>query len=557
MNNLVRGSLAVVLVAACGTSEEPGPACETGKCDGLPFLDQLSGREDPIAQWFRSLAESGVIDDQGIYHGDKAGAVAPADEPLFYTKLTDGLATVQGCDPSALITYALSDDLISGNADQIYPRLIATVCSNDNDKVTNAFIATLGEPGSNPDLNLDDLEMFAWDAKANAYRFYATKDAGDGQLTVEVDPARCAECHETPRDVDPVGMPRLPIMNELTKPWTHWNAGDGGVSESFFIPDSLRGQPSWERYGDTVGAASRLEKVIRDANALRVTPARGKTLFRPAKLEDAMGLIRPLFCDEQLNYVSELATGELSTDAVVAGGIKNAFRAVQPTWPWDWFNNDNLVLPPSSEDQRLFIMPVRGVAEVTFEAQLQSALSPTHILAVRALDWKKAAFSDFRCNLWRDAWTAFQAEPPALTGRNRDAVKVLFEEIMKRGGMSTRGLASGTFIAIADATPDAVQAAKDAIAAGTVPATCEGGFCEVDANGFGTAIDGYVQQIVGDRDALRAERDRRACKLRQEVEPAGAHNQFGTGQKINNDPSFLRLPTDGSAGVSTFPLSCP
>src|SRR5258706_360938 len=109
-------------------------------------------------------------------------------------------------------------------------------------------------------------------------------------------------------------MRGTPIMNELPKPWRHWNAGEGSVSESFVVPDSLKGKPNWEKYGATAAAASRFEKVIRDANANRVTPARSKQLFKPAKLDDAMGLIRPLFCDEQVNYVSELNTGEVTVD---------------------------------------------------------------------------------------------------------------------------------------------------------------------------------------------------------------------------------------------------
>jgi len=542
---------------ACA-SEEPAPddsgICEIGKCDTLPFADQLKGREDPISKFLRGLHDSKVIDDKGVFHGSKAGAIAPTDDPQFYGKLLDGLATVQGCNKNATIAYALADDLISGNSDQIYPRLISTVCS-DTEAVTNAFVATLGEVA--PDIDVNRLEFFAWDPTAQKYSFYATEDLGDGNLQIEVDPARCSKCHTTPLATDPVGMPRLPIMNELTKPWTHWAAGEGGVSESFLVPASLEGMPTWEKYKKTIGAASRLEKAIRDANALKITPARGKQLFRPAKLPEVMGLIRPLFCDEQVNYATELATGEIATDVFVSGGTKGAFRAIQSTWPYAWFNNDNVSLPPTADAaQRVFMVPVRGVADQTFEAQLTSALSPAHVLALRALDYKKPVFSDARCQLWKDALEKFADAPPALTGRNRDAIKVVFEEIMKLGGMSTRNLAAGKFIALDDATPAKLEALKKAVAAGTVPTTCgAGGFCEVDAAGFGGLLETYVSGIT--RNQTLTERDRRVCKVHEEVPAAGDHQQHQeSGPFISNDPSFIRLDGANPSGISTIPASC-
>ncbi len=547
--------------SSCAVDEPTSDTvCEAGKCDGLPFLDQLKGREDPIGKWLRSLAEAGVIDAQGVYHGDKASKVAPADEPLFYTKLIGGLNTVQGCNPSSVINYALADDLISGDPLKTFPRLVSTVCA-DNDQVTNAFVATLGSQTSGGDIALDDLEMFAWDATQQKYFFYASNDEGNGNLKLEVEPARCSECHLTPRDVDPVGMARIPIMNELTKAWTHWNAGTGGVSESFHVPDALNGKPLWERYGvQSVAAASRFEKVIRDANALRVTPARAKGLFRPAKLDEAMSLIRPLFCDEQVNYVSELATGEISIDAVVAGGIKAAFRSIQSTWTFPWFNNDSIRLPIASGDEQVFMVPVRGVADLTFESQLQGVLSPAHMLAVRALDWKQPALSSFRCDLWRNARVEFATKPPALTGRNRDAVKVLYEAIMKLGGMSTRNLASGKFVVMDIASESTVNKVRAAIAAGTVPTTCRAGaanFCETDANGFGVLLQGYVDLAEGQtRAALLAERDRRVCNVVNDVQPAGAHKDFGPGIRIPNHPSFFRIPADGGPVQVTVPQGC-
>jgi hypothetical protein len=132
---------------------------------------------------------------------------------------------------------------------------------------------------------------------------------------------------------------------------------------------------------------------------------------------------------------------------------------------------------------------------------------------------------------------------------------VLFEEIMKNGGMSTRNLATGKFIALDNATEESVTALKAAIAAGTVPTTCgAGGFCEVDAFGFGALLEVYVGNLQ--RDAIVAERDRRVCAVHEEVQPAGAHSQHGAGIRISNDPSFIRTDGVNPAGVSTLPANC-
>jgi hypothetical protein len=552
------------LLAACADVEAPVDGdglCEPGKCDGLPFLKQLEGRQDPIALYLRQLGEAGVIDAQGVYHASKGNTVEPKNDPLFYSKVLTGISKVQGCDVNSLINYALSDDLISGDVGNVFPRLISTLCSTDAEKSTNAFVATLGVPTEDGDLGLDDLEMFAWDPVAAKYSFYATSPDGDGNLQLEVNPARCKECHETPRDVDSVGMPRLPIMNELTKAWTHWNAGASAVSESFLVPSSLDNKPNWTKYGiQKVGAASRLEKVIRDANALKVAPARAKQLFRPAKIDEAMGLIRPIFCDEQVNYISELQTGEISIDAVVAGGIKSAYRGIQSTWNFPWFNNDIMKLTIAPGDPQVFMVPVRGVADLTFEQQLQGVLSPMHILAVRALDWKRPALSEFRCNLWRTAREAFKTKPPALTGRNRDAVKVLYEEIMKLGGMSTRGIPNGKFVVMDLASEATVKKLKEQIAGGSVSTTCREGaanICETDATGFGALLQAYIDfGESAPRAQLLEERDRRVCNVVNGVLPAETQKDFGPGIRIPNHPSFFNLKAGATSGNNTVPAGC-
>jgi hypothetical protein len=121
--------------------------------------------------------------------------------------------------------------------------------------------------------------------------------------------------------------------------------------------------------------------------------------------------------------------------------------------------------------------------------------------------------------------------------------------------MSTRGLAMTKFVALDDATDAKVTALKAAIAAGTVPTACTTGFCEVDANGFGGLLETYVSGITR-ADALK-ERDRRVCKVHEEVSAAGEHQQHQeSGPFISNDPSFVRLDGANPSGINTIPASC-
>ena len=56
---MIRSSAIPILLlaaSACGTSApDDGEICEAGHCDGLPFAEQLKGRQDPIAQFLRGL----------------------------------------------------------------------------------------------------------------------------------------------------------------------------------------------------------------------------------------------------------------------------------------------------------------------------------------------------------------------------------------------------------------------------------------------------------------------------------------------------------------------
>src|SRR5678815_3673690 len=95
----------IVLVAACSSSSDSGDdvVCEEGQCDGLPFLEQVKGRNDPIGTFLRGLGEKGIIDSKGVFQPDKATDVQPKNDELFYAKLVNGISQAESCDPSTLV----------------------------------------------------------------------------------------------------------------------------------------------------------------------------------------------------------------------------------------------------------------------------------------------------------------------------------------------------------------------------------------------------------------------------------------------------------------------
>ena len=192
-----------LFASACSAGQDPDD-CGQDKCDGAgDFMSQLEGREDVIAQ----LLRQSEVDAEGVMHAD-------------YTTFLYGVSNLQGCSDETVKTFTVSDDLISG-ADP-FPRLISVACSDQDSKASEFFIAASFEDAETGDVDLRDVEMFAWDAQARRYRFYAFAPAGDSDsVEVEIEPKRCQGCHLTPSDTGALGMRMTPIMNELTRPWTH------------------------------------------------------------------------------------------------------------------------------------------------------------------------------------------------------------------------------------------------------------------------------------------------------------------------------------------------
>jgi hypothetical protein len=497
-------AITTAIGTAC-TSSGPGshPQCEGGKCDGATgFQSQIDGLNDVIARWLRASS----VDDQGVVATDADGFIK-------------AIAQLQNCEESSVRTFMLADSLITGLSGTNFPRLISTVCSDDQAKSSDVFISTPFPEADVDDVDIQRVEMFAWDPTTKAYHFYATAAASATEVKFEVQPDRCRDCHRVPRDLaapDDVKMPMTPIMNELTAPWPHWNALPDFPSQDFQVPDATAQAPHFAQLtGARLSSSARFEKIVRLAHA-RVEGAR--VLERrtvPASLDTAMGLLRPIFCSEQVQYATEdHASGDITSTVAIPGGIKEAYAAVSATWPWNWQTAGSLRFSANATAP-LFMIPVRGNADIEVENRLNTTLTPQQILRVRALDWKHPVFSDLRCNLWKTANAHFQSSPPAIDTTQSTAALLgqMFEDIMILDGAPLRPAAADQLIVLDDAAKHPDFSAK--LASGTIPTTCESGACTTDLTGFGDLLDAYATALENgnDRATVLAEGNRNICYI--------------------------------------------
>jgi hypothetical protein len=508
-------SLAVLVALAAGAAcvvdggggEEGGETCTSGgKCDAADSVrSQLEDLDDPIAKW---LIDSPMTED-GILRTD-------------YLTAVDKVAEKMGCPMSSMRTFVLSDDLVAGRP---FPRLISTVCSDDDTRASEFFIAASFADGANPDdVDVTNLEMFAWDTAARRYRFYATLPIqGRDEIQVEVEVRRCTQCHLNGRSLDDDGMPMLPIMNELTRPWPHWNAEPDFPSHTFEVSDATRAAPSFSALtgGGRLASAALFEQIVRSGQSNRVIASRLRARRDPADVGQAMALLRPLFCDEQVNYATEdFTSGVLPASAVITGGTRDMFLAVRPSdWPWQWLNAD-IIRFQDGGDTRVAMLPVRGAADVEYEKRLVSvkALTPQQVLRIRALDWSTPVFSAIRCDLWKEARARLRNAPPDLsaTPTNGELMAALYAEIMKVDKVSLLVGSGDQVVAVRDAA--AMEKLRAALGAPESGDCAADGFCLVDLIGFGNLLDGRAEaaEASGGRSALLVERERRLCVVQDE-----------------------------------------
>lgn len=495
-----------LLVASCGEdagSAGAGSGGNGGKTDdggeGSAFSKTLEGREDPVAQYLRQAAK-----EDGTLEGD-------------YQSVLDGVGEVMGCDRATQSSFAI---LLTRA--EMFPRLMFTRCSQSPKDASRFFMSTQSDDGALPDVDPRNLKMIGWDDAANVYRTYELLPQADGRMKATVEPAKCSLCHTGPASLDNRLVPFAPVMNELVNPWTLWNAEPEFRSHRFEdeLDPKFDSAPVYQAMTQgQLDSASNFEKHIRAAHD-RVANARVRVRRDPPSLDQSLALLRPLFCDETLNYVSENHdTGETRADVLLDDSIRRLYLKVRPdNWPWDWLNDGKLRLPlPKDGEEPLAVMPVRGESTLQLDVALVSrrVLGAEEVLRVRALDWERPVFSEFRCKLYQDAEARVRISPPDVGGyaSNTELIKALYEEIMTAQVVGSDGTRATVKLAPADgaalvSVPDATDPASlDALVGGDL------GGLSVTLDGFGEQLEARFQAFQGEegRARLEEERVRRAC----------------------------------------------
>ncbi len=476
--------------------EETPPDCTGDRCSSAgtreELLASIDGFHDPVAELLRASAT-----DRGTLAGT-------------YRDVVDAVGNSLGCDATTEKSF-----VVLSNQNYL-PKPILTRCSNNAADASQFFVALAGtEDGLNP----RTVHMAAWDNDAGVYRRYATAPTDTGEMAINVAPQFCLGCHGGPEKLGTW----VPVMNEMTSPWSGWNASPGFSSELFdeFLDPKYAADPTYQevtREGLLDSAAS-FEPIVRTGMA-RVTGARLKQRTAAPDVQRALELLRPLYCDESVNYVSEVhRSGELRSHALVDDALRSLYRSAGIDDGWPWMADTRIHLAaPTAQETPVTLIPVRGESTIQAELGLVSrgVLDPVDALRVRALDWKHPVQSELRCGLYRRASERIAAgvldEAVASSGATTtaDLVPLVFAEIMTVdvGAMrvSLRPPVGATYQLLQ--IPDGTDAtARAALASGAWI-----GF-QSTLVGLGDAIDAHVASFQGVvmRAALGAERDRRAC----------------------------------------------
>jgi hypothetical protein len=490
-------TVALALGTACDGAPASDGGCAEESCEVAATREELfaaiDGFADPMAVLLRERA-------------DDAGGLEGAFEEVL-----DGLGAATGCGPETERAFVVLSN------QELLPKGIVTRCVDDP-VAASAFFMVIEPDQAGTDLDPEHVRVAAWDPEAGAYhRYQMVARPESGGLGVAVEPAFCTSCHGGPFGVEAW----TPIMNEMTNPWAQWNAEPGFASFQFdeAFPSGARGPVFDELTQDgRLDSASNLEPIVRAAID-RTANARLSVRDEAPDLEVALSLLRPVFCDESVNFVSEVHdAGELQTSALVDPGLRGAMLALadEAGWPWAWVTSPTIRIPPPTDGEpALALLAVRGETTVQAEAALSSrrVLEAEDVLRVRALDWTHPVFSELRCGLFRDAAERARAGSvdPAAHADNTSLVRALYDEamVLPVAGelVPLRASSAGDIVAVADAQ-DPESAA--ALAAGDLSAL------EASPAELGAAVDAWVTQFEGGdaRARLEAERRRRGCLAR-------------------------------------------
>lgn len=488
--------LALTALAGCLATEEPLPQCTGDQCESASSRDELiaeiEGHTDPVADFLRDAAN-----ERGALTGT-------------YRDVVDGIGDVLGCARETEKSFVVLSNV------GFIPKTVFTRCADDPQLASRFFMAVpaLHEGEGGIDVDPQDLHLSAWDEEAGAYRTYSTRPRADGEMGVNVSPDFCLGCHGGPQQL---GYWQ-PLMNEMTNPWSGWNAEPGFESqlfEEFLDPDVADAPVYREITGeDVLDSASNLEPIIR-AGIERVNAARVVARQRAAELTRALALVRPMFCDETVNFVSEVhGGGELRASALVDPALVAHYQTLGLDG-WSWTADTNLRLDPSpSEWEALTLIPVRGESTAAVELSLVSrgVLSAAQAVRVRALDWTRPVLSEFRCDLFRRAVARIEAGALdgvlaglAVDATTADLIPALYDEVMRLE-------VGGRLVELAPPDGADVLALADAFEPDSAETLAAGDLAALGATfeELGDQVEARVE--AADRDLVRAVREARACR---------------------------------------------
>lgn len=493
--------LLVSLAGGCLADDPDPPDCQLDQCESAQsrdeVLDAIDGNGDAVADYLRD-----AVTERGTLVGD-------------YRDVLDGVGTALGCATETEKSFVVLSNV------GFIPKTVFARCADDPQLASRFFLAVpaVRDAGEDTDVDPQVLHLSAWDEQAGTYRIYSTRPVDEGEMGVNVSPSFCLGCHGGPHQL-PYWQP---LMNEMTNPWSGWNAEPGFRSQLFdeFLDQGIAEGAVYQDItaDDLLDSASNLEPIIRAAID-RLNGARVLARQRAIDVERALALLQPMFCDESVNFVSEIhGGGQIRASSIVDPTLATHMRAAGDVGDWPWLNGDDLRLPTApSEWQALTLVPVRGESTLAVEVSLvaRQVLDPMQALRVRALDWTRPVMSEFRCSLFRAGAeriragaidTGISAMPDGAT--TADLVPLAYDEIMKLatadGPVALAPPVAGEVIAIPDATDTTAQAR---LMEGDVSAFA------TSVSDLGARIQSYVEGV--DRDDLQAMRHVRACRALQE-----------------------------------------
>jgi hypothetical protein len=398
-------AMMVAIATACSTEESTGDgADEVVAADGLFGDDTSMFQDDRIGRRLKG--------DLGKVPSDLPGL-----ESLFGVgrncKRKDGKKEI------FIVEEKPREPELAG---VLLPRAVITGCNTDDPSqaatIKNSFSLMMGV---NPDPNAarsgdammkTPMETMAYDDRTGLFNFYVFSPTGPGKpgtvtrfwrakdgtvmsrslaggTTTPTNPApfqhnACFRCH----------VDGAPIMNELSEPWTNWVSPKKRLST-----DKMTGLT--KELVANASLADQFEGIIRSATQLYVEgkkdPNAAQGVGWLARVRGGLlpggvaRLVRPLFCESDLNYRSSDSTLGVPEQVYFDPSVSSAAGLPIPD-------------PPKSNVPVPFLFPIRSVFDETVQSSLVDAgfVAFDVAVAIRLLDDENDVFSPQRCGVFDD-----------------------------------------------------------------------------------------------------------------------------------------------------------